>query len=90
MPLFGKSEAKKNLIESVGSTPEGYHSTGIIQTMSSGHVSPLIQSKLIKDLENICIAAEAAGFCNYRITSHFDSVGSKDILFAYADMIKKD
>ncbi|AVE81474.1 hypothetical protein C4O30_00350 [Lactiplantibacillus plantarum] len=88
MPLFGKSEAKKNLIETIGAVPEGYHSTGIIQTFASGQNEPHVQAKLLKDLENICVATEAAGFCNYRLTSQFDTVNSQNVIFAYADMIK--
>lgn len=90
MPLFGKSDTKKNLIETIGPAPEGYHSDGIIQTFDSGQTEPRIQSKLIKSLEDICIAAEAAGFCNYRISSHFDSVSSSVVVLAYADIVRKN
>lgn len=90
MPLFGKSNSddKRKLVETVGPVPEGYHSTGIIQTFASGQNEPHVQAKLLKNLENICVANEAAGFCNYRLTGQFDTVNSQNVIFAYADMIK--
>lgn len=89
MPLFGKSNTDKpDLIETVGPVPDGYHTDGIIQTFATGQVEPSVQSKAIKNLENICIAANAAGFCNYKVSTHFNSGSSQNVLFAYADIIR--
>ncbi|QFR66419.1 hypothetical protein [Furfurilactobacillus rossiae] len=88
MPLFGKSDDKPKLIETVGPVPEGYHSDGIIQTSVSGQDEISSQSKTLKNLANICKAANASGFANYRLSTHFNSGVKEDVIFAYADIIR--
>lgn len=90
MPLFGKSDDKPKLIETVGPVPEGYHSAGIIQEFSSGHFDALTQAKILKALEKKCNILHYDGFSNYRISTHFDVVNSADVIYAYADAIKQN
>ena len=89
MGLFSKNNNDKELIETMGPIPEGYHFVKLIVNEASS-ASGELQQKVIKKLRKQCLTENLDGFCNYRITSHFDSVRSCDVIYAFADGIMHD
>lgn len=89
MGLFSKNNNDKELIETMGPIPEGYHSVKLIMNgASSSGGSIELQQKVVKMLRKQCVAEKLDGFANLRFTS--SGHGSWDNVFGAADGIKHD
>ncbi|MCF6161931.1 MULTISPECIES: hypothetical protein [Furfurilactobacillus] len=90
MPLFGKSDNKPKLIETVGPVPEGYHSESILISEEITASGIGAQLKVLKDLQSKCRERNLDGFANLKFTAAGAETGAKITVFGYADGIKQN
>lgn len=87
MGLFSKNNIDKELIETVGPIPEGYHVVQIL-TYEITTIRADLLEKLMKDLRRQCSNKNLDGYANLKFSVAQDA--SQTSIYGMADGIKHD